>query len=195
MSFWDRFRSNRIAEATQSAGSVDGSARTDAGRESEARTVAGERGVASIHRTRSLQSRVSNMLAAGLMSVLALGFLAWYYTQTFARQSRAEAAQTAKSKQQTKGEMVLPPLGRVDPPIVERVLGPSPDTPPVSTFALERFHQNNARPYVASSAYSPAPSITPQRTVDRRFSGPVFVTASRNATQPGEQSKIGRAHV
>lgn len=191
MSFWDRFRSNRTGEATQSAGAVDAAtARTDAGRENQAHTVAGERGVASIHRTRSLQSRVSNVLAAGLMSVLALGFLAWYYTQTFARQSRAEAAQTSRSQQQTQGEMVLPPLGRVDPPVVERVLGPPPDSPPISTFALARFQQNDARPYVASSGYSSAPSITPQqRAVDRRLSGPVFVTASRNAAPPGEQSR------
>lgn len=191
MSFWDRFRPNRTGEATQSAGTADANpatARTDAKQENEADTVTGERGVASIHRTRSLQSRVSNVLAAGLMAALALGFLAWYYTQTFSRQSRAEAAQTSKSKQQTQGEMALPPLGRVDPPVVEKVLGPPPEPPPVSTFALEGSHQHDARPFAASSGYSPTPSITPeQRAVDRRLSGPVFVTASRNAAQPGEQ--------
>lgn len=191
MSFWDRFRSNRAGEATQSAGTADANlatARTDAKQENEADTVTGERGVASIHRTRSLQSRVSSVLAAGLMAALALGFLTWYYTQTFSRQSRAEAAQTSKSKQQTQGEMALPPLGRVDPPVVEKVLGPPPEPPPVSTFALEGFHQRDARPFAASSGYSPTPPITPeQRAVDRRLSGPVFVTASRIAAQPGEQ--------
>ena len=113
MSFWDRFRSNRAGEVTQNAGTFDATsatARTDAERENQADTVVGERGIASIQRTRSLQSRVSNVLAAGLMAVLALGFLAWYYTQTFARQSRAEAAQASRSKQQTQGEMALPPL-------------------------------------------------------------------------------------
>lgn len=191
MSFWDRFRSNRAGEATQSAGTADANpatARTDAKQHNEADTVTGERGVASIHRTRSLQSRVSNVLAAGIMAALALGFLAWYYTQTFSRQSRAEAARTSKSKQQTQGEMALPPLGRVDLPVVEKVLGPPPESPPVSTFALEGLHQHDARFFAAPSGYSPTPPITPeQRAVDRRLSGPVFVTASRNAAQPGEQ--------
>src|SRR5688572_11758203 len=123
------------------------------------------------------------------MSVLALGFLAWYYTQTFARQSRAEAAQASRSKRQAQGEMALPPLGRVDPPVVAKMLGPPPDPPHISTFALERFPQNETPPYAASPGYSTARSITPDhRVVDRRLSGPVFVTASVNATQPDEQS-------
>lgn len=188
MSFWDRFRANRTADAAQGADAADADPAT-ARTENTANTVAGERGIASIHRTHSLQSRVSNLLAAGLMSVLALGFLAWYYTQTFARQSRAEAAQASRSKRQTQGEMALPPLGRVDPPVVEKMLGPPPDPPPISTFALERFPQNETLPYAASPGYSTARSSTPeQRAVDRRLSGPVFVTASGDAAQPGERS-------
>lgn len=189
MSFWDRFRANRAADATQSAEADPAVARTDAERENPANTVAGERGIASIHRTRSLQSRVSNVLAAGLMALLAFGFLAWYYTQVFARQSRAEAAQASQSKRQTQGEMALPPLGRVDPPVVEKMLGPPPDPPPISTFAFERFPQNEARPYAASPSYSAVPSPTPeQRAMDRRLSGPVFMTASTHAAQPDKQS-------
>lgn len=192
MSFWDRFRSNRAVEATQSAGAVEANpttARTDSERDNQADTVAGERGIASIHRTRSLQSRISNVLAAGLMSVLALGFLAWYYTQTFARQSRAEAAQTSRSKQQTQGEMALPPLGRVDPPVVERMLGPPPEPPPVSSFSLEGFQQHERHPYAASLGYGQAPSATPeQRAAERRLSGPVFVSASTDTPQTRERS-------
>ena len=77
MSFWERFRSIRVGETTQSVGAADANsanARTDAERDDQPHTVTGERGVASIHRMHSLQSRVSNVLAAGLMSVLALGF-------------------------------------------------------------------------------------------------------------------------
>lgn len=198
MSIWDRFRPNRAEGVTQSADAADANsatASTDAERQSQTDTVAGERGVASIHRARSLQSRVSNVLAAGLMSVLALGFLSWYYTQTFTRQERAEATQTSTSRQQTQGEMALPPLGRVDPPVVEMVLGPSPEPLPAEVFALERLSQHDARPYAVSSGYSPAPSITSeQRVVDRRLSGPVFVTASRNAAPPGDQSTPDAAY-
>jgi type IV secretion system protein VirB10 len=198
VSFRDRFRSNRAGPAAQGAGATDAdpaSAPMDAERGDHVETVAGERGIASIHRTRSLQSRVSNLLAAGLMSVLALGFLAWYYTQTFARQSRAEATQTSKAKQQTQGEMALPPLGRVDPLVVEKVLRPPPNPPPLSTFGLDHFDQKEVVPYAASPGYSPAPAATPaQPPIDRRLSGPVFVTASRNAASPGGQSTLDPAH-
>lgn len=194
MSWWDRFRWNHAAEAAQSAdtaGSNSTAARLEAEPEDRANSVAGERGVASIHRTRSLQSRVSNLLAAGLMALLALGFLAWYYTQAFARQARAEAAKTSKSMQQAKGEMALPPLGRVDPPVVEKVLGLPPEPPPRSAFAMERFQAHEPRPYVSSMNYGQAPSATPeQRAAERRLAGPVFVSASTAAGQPQERNAI-----
>ena len=41
-------------------------------------SIPGERGPASVHRARSLQSRVSNLLAAGLMTALGVGVLSWY---------------------------------------------------------------------------------------------------------------------
>jgi type IV secretion system protein VirB10 len=193
VSWWDRFRSNRAAEATQSAGDADAnppSASRNAEREEPPDTVAGERGIAAIHRTHSLQSRVSNVLAVGLVSLLALGFLVWYYAQVFSRESRAEAAQTSKSMQQTKGEMALPPLGRIDPPVVEKVLGPPPE-PPMSAFAMERFQALEPRPYVSSSSYGQAQSATPeQQAAERRLAGPVFVSASAAAAQLQERNAI-----
>ena len=45
--------------------------------ESEAHEVQGERGIASVNQGRSLQSRVSNLMAMGLMGVLGLGLLSW----------------------------------------------------------------------------------------------------------------------
>jgi type IV secretion system protein VirB10 len=196
VSWWDRFRSNRAAEATPSADVADASsttARPEEERDDYPETVTGERGIASIHRTRSLQSRVSNLLAVGLMSVLALGFLAWYYTQTFARRSDAQAAQTSKSKQQTQGEMALPPLGRVDPPVVERVLGPSPKPPAASNFPMERFQALEPGPYIASTSYGQASSVKPEQSAaERRLSGPVFVSAS--TAQFGERSTVDSSH-
>lgn len=187
MSWRDRFRSDHAAEATLSARAWDANSaatRPESEREDTVDTVVGERGVASIHRTRSLQSRVSNMLAVGLVSLLALGFLAWYYTQVFARQARSRHAQTSKSMQQTKGEMALPPLGPVDPPVVERVLGPPPEPPSMPAFAMERLQAQEPRPYVSSSSYGQPPSPTPeQRVAERRLSGPVFVSASTAAAQ------------
>lgn len=195
MSFLARFRSYRREESTPTPSAIGmgpTTERADEEPENQTHTVAGERGVASIHGPRSLQSRVSNVLAAGLMAVLALGFLAWYYTQTFASRSRAEAAQTSQ-KQQSQGEMALPPLGRVDPPMVEKVLGPPPEVPPLSTFALDGFQAKAAPIYPApSDDVQAAPMSREQRVMDRRLAGPVFVMASSSAMAMGERG-IGDA--
>lgn len=190
MSLLARFRSNRAEASTPTASSTDTRPATERAEEeadNQTQTVPGERGVASIHDTRSLQSRVSNVLAAGLMAVLALGFLAWYYTHTFANRSKSEAAKTSK-KQQAQGEMALPPLGRVDPPIVEKVLGPPPEAPPLSTFALDGFQGGNASIYPPPSDYAQAaPTSREQPVKDRRLAGPVLVMASASATATEEQ--------
>jgi len=140
-------------------------------------TVAGERGIPALDRTQSVQARFSNALALGLMSALALGFLAWYYTQTFAERSDEKKAAATATKTKTQREMTLPPLGRIDPPTVERVLGPAPVlpeevlaqpiSPPVytSTASASVFHSSSGR----------SPGEAHQ---DRRLAGPVFVGAS-----------------
>lgn len=184
MSLRSLFRVERHAEGPRPSTVEAGPAneRADEQHDNEPYTVAGERGVASIHGTRSLQSRVSNWLAAGLMAVLALGFLAWYYTQVFTSRSRAEAAQASTTKQQTQGEMVLPPLGRVDPPIVEKVLGPPPALPAASAFSFDGLPKQKAPIYPAASSYPPVPPAAPERpSADRRLAGPVFVTGATRA--------------
>jgi len=124
------------------------------------------------------------------MAVLALGFLTWYYTHTFASRSKAETAHASK-KQQTQGEMALPPLGRVDPPMVEKVLGPPPEVPPLSTFTLDGMEAKEAPIYHAPSDYAQAASMSREhRVVDRRLTGPVFVMASTSATTTSER-RIG----
>lgn len=171
---------------------------TNEGKETAPHTVAGERGIASIHGTHSLQSRLSNFLAGGLMGLIALGFLAWYYTQTFASRSRSTTTQTSTTKAKLQGEMALPPLGRVDPPMVERLLGPPPETPATSPFALDEF-RGSARGYPAPSSYiasndAPLSTVPPApKTIDRRLAGPVFVSRSANmpsAGEPGGRSTV-----
>lgn len=141
--------------------------------------VVGERGIPALDRTRSLQSRMTSALAIGLMSALALGFLAWYYTQTFAK--RAEAQEKAKTSTRTKaqGEMSLPPLGRIDPPTVERLLGPAPTLPDETTSRslMQSAYASSPTPEPDSYARSTRKSPT-QTDLDRRLSGPVFLAAS-----------------
>jgi type IV secretion system protein VirB10 len=73
-------------------------------------SVRGERGRPFVSTTRSLQSRVSSIMACGLMIILGAGMLTWYYTNALSRQSRAKRnAQTAVSHR-AQGEMPLPAL-------------------------------------------------------------------------------------
>ena len=90
-------------------------------------TVAGERGISSVNRAPSLQARISNVLAVGLMAGLGIAFLTWYYGHAVAGRTSAQTAARTASKKNA-GEMVLPPLGRVDPP----------PTAPTSTSVIDR---------------------------------------------------------
>src|SRR5712675_394037 len=106
-------------------------------------SVPGERGIASVNRAPSMQSRISSVLAVSLMSALGLGLLTWYYANTVSRHTRAvETAQSA-SKAKAQGEMALPSLGHIDAP---RVLGPAPEPPPAVTLTEIPVAQENA-PY------------------------------------------------
>jgi len=135
--------------------------------------VVGERGIASVNQARSLQSRVSNLLAMGLMSTLGLGLLGWYYMHTFSHQTEVKRQAQAASRNQAAGEMALPSLGHIDPPApaVAQVLGPPP--------ALPAGLPGQTDP--ASSAAMPPPGTPAQPAVkpawmlvmERRLGGPV----------------------
>ena len=58
--------------------------------------VRGERDATTVLGARSVQSRVSNVLALGLMSALGLGALTWYYAHTMQRQSHAQAERASR---------------------------------------------------------------------------------------------------
>ncbi|HEY2398805.1 MAG TPA: hypothetical protein VGI23_00550, partial [Steroidobacteraceae bacterium] len=105
--------------------------------------VQGERGIPSVNRARSLQSRMSSILAVGLMSALGLGLLSFYYAGAITRQSRAQASAQSAVKSRAQGEMTLPSLGHIEPPAVrsdrpgveeghtagQRLFGPPPPLP------------------------------------------------------------------
>jgi len=149
-------------------------------------TVVGERGIPSIHRSGSIQSRVSNVMAIGLMGLVGVGLLAWYYTQTFARHARAQEDAQSASRTKVKGEMSLPPLGRVDPPVIERVLGPAPELPVEHLDPTASWEQEPVGAYSQASSYVAARAKTPEElALERRLSGPVVVTALTSRTRDG----------
>jgi len=81
--------------------------------------VNGERSSAALQQPASLQSRISNLLALGLMSVLGLGMLTWYYAHALTRQGRAQQNAQSASVKRASGDAPLPSLGRIDPPAHE----------------------------------------------------------------------------
>src|SRR6202035_4673207 len=134
-------------------------------------SIVGERGAASVQAARTLQSRVSNALAMGLMGALGLGFLGWYYAHTFARQGESKRAAQTASRNQAAGEMALPSLGKIDPlsAPVSKVFGPPPEAPPSVPDPPAAPAPGTPPPYGAQPATKPPWMLT----LERRLGGAV----------------------
>src|SRR5206468_1952811 len=66
--------------------------------------VPGERGIPSINRVRSVQSRVSSVLTVTLLCALAVGLLVWYYSGAINRSARAQQLAQAAAKRRAQGD-------------------------------------------------------------------------------------------
>jgi len=144
--------------------------------EPESSSVRGERDGATIAHATSIRSRVSNVLAIGLMSILGLGMLTWYYANAMTRDRRARQNAQALSTKRAQGDMPLPSLGRIDPP-PPAVL----DTPPTLPEALQREIPLEVRPDPPTNAPPPVKTAS-QLRLDRQLSGAVFATQSTGPT-------------
>ena len=150
-------------------------------------TVAGERGIGSINRVRSLQSRVSNLLAIGLMSSLGLGLLGWYYVRTYSNQAQARESAQSASRGKARGEMPLPPLGRIDPPTaassnnqgLAAILGPEPEEPPPEDIPEAWLRPAEDPP--GGYAAKPAAKSPEQIALERKLSGPAYSRHSESS--------------
>jgi type IV secretion system protein VirB10 len=107
---------------------------TSPARESpDAPLVKGERGEAVVNAARTVQSRVSSALAAGLVILLGVAALVWYYAHALTRQTRARAAAQSTAANRAQGEMPLPSLGPITPPAA--VPARAPQGAPVASAA------------------------------------------------------------
>lgn len=166
-------------------------------------TVSGERDTTLGVRVLSAQSRVSNALAIALMSVLGLGSLTWYYANAVMRQGRAKATATATAAKRAQGDLPLPPLGRIDPPMAPLPAPPPglfeptmpPEPPQDSPLAAGRtlteipLAQNSGPPNGA-----PPPKTPAQLALERELSGAVFASRSAMSTPGaanGDDSPVG----
>jgi type IV secretion system protein VirB10 len=148
-------------------------------------SVAGERGIASVNAGRSLQSRVSNVLAMGLMSSLGLGLLGWYYAHTFSRSGDAKRAAQTASRNQATGEMALPSLGKIEQPA--RPINPLLAPPPAPPAADAAATMPTALPPTAN--VGPPPKTPAELELERRLAGPVSAgpqIPKDAASAPGE---------
>jgi type IV secretion system protein VirB10 len=167
-------------------------------------SVAGERGISSINRARSLQSRITNLLAMGLMCALGVGLLGWYYAHTFAAQSRARQNAHTAARSKAQGDMPLPSLGQIDPPapapaagsavspsVVASVLGPPPEVP--ATGVPSGLSQPGPPQPVGSGA---PPMKSPQElALERKLSGPAFDSQpdSASSASGGQSAEAAQA--
>jgi len=163
-------------------------------RPASASSVAGERGIPSVNRVRSMQSRVSSALAIGLMAVIGIGFLAWYYSHALGRGERVQANAERAARERAEAEMIVPPLGPIQPPRVVAL-----ETPPEKESWLDQA-LGEPPPLPASDSGLDARELGPeggdvgtradppgQAPVDRRLTGAVFIGIGQ-ATRPGGAS-------
>jgi type IV secretion system protein VirB10 len=153
--------------------------------------VRGERDATLVNRAPSVQSRISSVLAIGLMSVLGLGMLTWYYAHAITRQSRARQSAQTMSTNRAQGDAPLPSLGRIDPPPPSPSAfdnAPLPPPDPVSSTPLNpatlREIPLDASP-VASTYGPPQPKTAAQLTLERKLSGVVYSAQSGLPTAAG----------
>lgn len=153
-----------------------------------AEPLAGDRGIPSVNRARSVQSRASSVLALTLMSALGVGLLSWYYARALTQPKQVQHAAQAAAKSHAQSEMTLPPLGRIDPPAVvraapaeapapppdpstiERLLGPPPTLPPAIPTPM---------PTVAAAGAESIAKSPGQLALERRLAGPAFARSSK----------------
>jgi type IV secretion system protein VirB10 len=162
--------------------------------------VAGERSAPVVNTARSMQSRISSLLAAGLMILLGLGALSWYYANALGRQKRLRQAATTAATNVAQAEMALPPLGRLESshvlkPVVLDVSTTGGALAPAGLAAtigatrdlpLEQAQPNWNAAGSFLPPYSRANSPPKQTTSDRRLSGVAFSrdSAPSNPAQP-----------
>jgi type IV secretion system protein VirB10 len=165
-------------------------------------TVRGERGASLVTGARSLQARMSSLLAAGLMTVVGATMLFWYYAEALSHPAAGRAHAHGAIAGAAGGGLTLPPFGPLSPPggappagpesaatattaaavlpaaaVPESVPEPALAAGPLLEPALARA------PGAQPTGYGQPPQLSPrQRQLDRRLSGNVFTTASTGAS-------------
>jgi type IV secretion system protein VirB10 len=149
--------------------------------DSEVPSIEGERATSAVRRPPSVQTRLSNLLAFGLMATIGFGLLVWYYANVVGG-GRPRGPATSSAAESAGAEITLRPLGRVEPPApspLENFLGAPPEEPPPEALPPAE----EPRPvYTASNYSAPTPR---DLQLERQLAGAAFAAGnSRLATAP-----------
>ena len=160
--------------------------------------VRGERDATAVNRPPSIQSRISNLLAVGLMGLLGLGMLIWYYANAITRQSRARQHAQAASINRAQGDMILPSLGRIDPPppppppasALDSTPWAPPDSPSSPVLTPTTLREIPLEASQTTGTYgAPQPKTPEQLTLERQLSGVVYSPQSAASAAPAPASE------
>jgi type IV secretion system protein VirB10 len=182
------------------ADSVGGASSAENPADGDSGEIPGERGIPSVNRARSVQSRVTSVLAVSLMGSLAAALMIWYYSGAIHRSARVQQEAQAQAKRRAQGETTLPSLGVIQPP---RPQAPAPEStsdplfgppPPIPVTAPEI-------PMATANPYAPVPypqGGPPQKTpeqldLDRRLEGPVLAASPNERPSPSMSATDGEA--
>lgn len=193
---WRRENGRPASPADDTPNAVNESSSEEAAGPVEAdEVISGDRGIPSINRVRSVQSRLTSVLAIGLMGALGLGLLGWYYQRMLAKPSQSRESAQAQVKRRSQAEMKLPPLPRITPPRTEplsaedsgpihALMGPPPELPPERPSLWE---ESNVQAGSSAAIKSAA-----QAARERQLAGPVFATRGyvQSGSQPGTPTHI-----
>jgi type IV secretion system protein VirB10 len=148
--------------------------------------IPGERGIPSVNRTRSVQSRVTVILTMMLVVGLTAGLTVWYYAGALSRGTREQERTEAAAQRRAQGESTLPSLGAIQAPqgpfdksdsALGHIVSPPPalpanEAPEIALAPANRYPQTQP------------PTKTPAELAEeRRLNGPVFTSVSDH--QPG----------
>lgn len=166
--------------------------------------VRGERAAFIVSGARSLQSRMTTLLAAGLMISVGAGMLAWYYAEALSRPAAAPTTVYALPPETAGEGMTLPPFGPLSSPPIARAAASASGTPsapiitalrssttgkslPAGTLPLEPLLEPplDRAPAGLPRTYGALPPPSPrQQALDRRLSGDVFTGVGRGRSSP-----------
>lgn len=173
------------------------------GRVDDGSGVRDERGIPSVNRARSMQSRVTSILGVSLVSITALGLLSWYYHRALSHSKPVDSRLHDSARARAQGYGPLPPLGPIHPPRMivptagthaatgsavdpmETLLGPPPP-PPATVLAAPRA-ATPLGPYGRPPGAAPTAHHESRRELDleRRLRGVVASSATASAAPGG----------